>query len=304
MFIVLLLVHSIFGWSKEIRTLTFESHAISSCGGEVTWKQLMPTLSSKEQDCLDSIVPLVLQADESKNSIVIERMQLVESLKRGRSECLDGSEIKVPESLVVKPQKFLNGTVFRSWIVGAVGAAYLGKEIEIGKIQIPNIECNKVKSLRWGSLKIESKNTFRFLLLVDEKNFGLTGDFRVFQNVPVPLRNLAAQEKMDKVSFDMQKRDVTFNSGIIAKLEDLEGRILSSPVAQGEPIPIRALKVETTIEKGQIIQAQFRGENFELSSNAVAEQSGSVGELIKIKNVDSQKILSGIVIGKGLVEVQ
>lgn len=87
-------------------------------------------------------------------------------------------------------------------------------------------------------------------------------------------------------------------------MDELIGRLLNAPIPQGDPIPVRVLKQINYVEKGQVIQAQFRGENFLVTSAVMAEQNGLLGDLVKVKNVESQKIFSGLVLGKGLVEVQ
>jgi flagella basal body P-ring formation protein FlgA len=140
--------------------------------------------------------------------------------------------------------------------------------------------------------------------MADEKNYGVTGEFRVFQKIPVVLRNYGLNEKLDVHDLELRKKEITFSPGYVSKIDDLAGRTLSYPVSQGEPVQIRHKKPENTVEKGQIIQVQYQGNNFVVTSSAVAEQSGSVGDYVKIKNLDSQKTLSGVVLGKGLVEVQ
>ena len=43
---------------------------------------------------------------------------------------------------------------------------------------------------------------------------------------------------------------------------------------------------------------------FEVSAQATAEQAGSVGEVIKIKTMDTKKLMSGTLIDLGVVKIE
>lgn len=307
MMILALLAQVAFSMAKEARILSFPSQEIVYCGKMPSWMSVLPQLTSKEIDCMDAAGPLgnaEVFVSMPKEKFEIDRGVLVNILKKSRTECLLNSEWLIPSKISFQSQALLNESTFFPWLQVQLQNELSGKQIEVTKVQLPRVECAKSSQIKWGSFRLDGKNTFRFLLIVDEKNFGVTGEFRAFQNIPVVMRNFGPEEKIGAQDVEIQKRDVTFSPGFVSRIEDLVGRTLKFPVSQGTPVQIQHLKTENTIEKGQIIQAQYQGNNFILTSTAIAEQNGSVGDFVRIKNVDSQKTLSGIVLGRGLVEVQ
>jgi flagella basal body P-ring formation protein FlgA len=234
----------------------------------------------------------------------LRRSRLVELLKKARTSCLRGRELVIPEQISFKVENVLGENLVSPWLLAQLQNHFVDKEPEIVRVQVPKISCAKVSQIQWGSFLLEGRNTFRFVIMVDGKSLGGSGEFKLFQSVPVAGRHLSPNEKIEPRDLTWQKRDVTFAQGYSQQIQDLQGRALNYPVSQGEPILLRHLKPENFIEKGQIIQVQYLGDNFVVSSSALAEQSGGMGDFVKIKNVESQKILSGVVTGKGIVEVQ
>lgn len=310
-----LLFHAMISWSKDVRTLAFTNEEVRVCGQKVSWVHLIPELTPAEVECLDSNQPLEEKnlietasdpvKQKSINSVFsLSRNKIVSLLKSVKHTCLEQVEIKIPEKIQMNWVRQLNNLFFQSWLEIELKKNNTDKTVKIVQVTLPKIECSQVQAVEWGSLRVESKNTFRFLLVADDKNFGVSGEFRTFQKLPVAKRNINFMEKVSESDFETQEKDVTFSPGYVAEIKDMLGRTLSSSVAQGSAVELKALKPEFQVEKGQIVQIQFQGQNFEVSANGIAEQNGAVGDLIKIKNTETQKILSGVVTGKGFVEVK
>lgn len=310
-----LLLYGMIGWAKEARTLSFNHDEVRVCGQKVSWKYLMPDLTVAETECLDSNQPLdqkilwgrleETSSLKTKSTIFsLSRNHIVGLLKAVKPVCLDQVELKIPDKIQMNWVSQLHTGFFQSWLESELKKNYANKIIKVLQVTLPKIDCLQAQSVEWGSLRVESKNTFRLLLVVDDKNFGVSGEFRVLQNIPVAKRNISIQEKISKQDFELQEKDVTFSPGYVSDMEELMGKALVNSIAQGTPVELKNVKKEFIIEKGQMVQIQFQGQNFIVSANAIAEQSGMVGDLIKIKNTETQKILSGVVAGKGLVEVK
>jgi len=315
MILWLLLFHTLFGWSKEIRSLPFTESEIKVCGDHVSWSSLMPELSQTESECLDSNEPLnmnnLLTDNQDVSKVIasptvfsVKREQLVKILKSVKLMCLEHAELKIPSQIQMNFVSKLSTEFFQIWLESELKKNYPNKNTKITQVTVPKIECGSSHLVQWGSFTIESKSTFRFLMVVDEKKLGVSGEFRLYQKIPIAKRNINALEKIAETDFEIQDKDVTFSPGYVSKIEEMSGKTLLSPVSQGSPVELKALKQEYQVEKGQIVQIQFQGPNFLVSATALAEQNGILGEFIKIKNTETQKILSGVVTGKGLVEVK
>jgi len=66
---------------------------------------------------------------------------------------------------------------------------------------------------------------------------------------------------------------------------------------------MRRVEAISDVENGSNVTIVGKGVAFEIRARGIALQTGLVGETIKIKNVDSRKILVGKVTGPGMVEI-
>lgn len=303
---ILLMLFSFIGWSKDVRTLTFNEGPVAVCGRQVPWQSLMNDLTSEETSCLDSLETSIVYSGDHTNTqiMTLSRDQIIRILKPVRSQCLNGAELKIPEKLQINYVLKLEMNFFKFWIERELGKNEAEKKFSLGQITLPPLDCRKISSLRWGLFRLESKNTFRFVISVDGQSYGGSGDFRVIQKLPIAKRNISPFERLSEMDFEIKERDVTFSPGYVTPLAHLIGKTVLRPVVQGMPVELKDIKPEYEVEKGQLVQIQFQGQNFMVTAMATAEQNGSVGDLIKIKNTETQKMLSGIVMGKGLVEVK
>ncbi len=313
--IFLFLFHTMMAWSKEVRSISFVDKDVKVCGQQIPWVNLLPALTPAEADCLDANESLevhsLMGATESASDaglrpqiFSIPREKLVKALKKVKGTCLEKVELKIPANLRISLISQLNSDLFQPWLESEIQKNILDKKITLTQVSLPKLDCAPIRRVKWGSFRLESKNGFRFLLMVDDKNFGVSGEFRIFQKIPVAKRNINFMEKLTMSDFEVQEKDVTHSPGYASSLEELAGRTIIKPIPQGAPVELKFLKQEFQVEKGQLIQVQFRGPNFIVSATAVAEQNGIQGELIKLKNTETQKIISGIVLKKGVVEVQ
>lgn len=87
-------------------------------------------------------------------------------------------------------------------------------------------------------------------------------------------------------------------------LKDIVGKKVSSIIAHGQPVMASQLKREYSAQRGLPIRAVIENEHISISYQLQAEENGYVGDVIKVKNVETQKISLGKIIEKGVVKVQ
>lgn len=102
----------------------------------------------------------------------------------------------------------------------------------------------------------------------------------------------------------MSMTDVTFAKDGSLRMEDIQGQMAARSLPVGSTVWASDLKREPAAKKGQIVKALLGDDSFEISVNMMAEDSGFVGDLIKVKNLETQKVLSGLVTEKGVVKLQ
>jgi len=85
---------------------------------------------------------------------------------------------------------------------------------------------------------------------------------------------------------------------------ELLGKIVNRTLASGNPFDERFLKPPLWVKRGQtvILLAQTESVQIRMKGNALAD--GVKGDLIKVRNLSSQRVVEGIVIKPGIISVR
>jgi flagella basal body P-ring formation protein FlgA len=91
--------------------------------------------------------------------------------------------------------------------------------------------------------------------------------------------------------------------GAVVALADLEGKIARRTLLPGRYVKVNALREAYLVEKGVPVEMVFVSGGLSISATAVSLQAGAAGDMVKLRNADSGKIVSGIVMADGTVRV-
>ena len=91
--------------------------------------------------------------------------------------------------------------------------------------------------------------------------------------------------------------------GVVTVAADLEGKIAKRTLLPGRYIPATALRDAWLVEQGAPVLINFVVDSLSITASAISLQPGSAGDLIKVRNVDSGKVLSGTVMADGSIQV-
>jgi len=104
-------------------------------------------------------------------------------------------------------------------------------------------------------------------------------------------------------------REVTLMAGrqkpdaVATRAQDLYGKVAKRTLLPGRYIPTSAIREAWLVEQGAAVQVFFTAGTLTISATAVTLQPGSAGDLVKVRNIDSGKILSGTVMADGTIRV-
>ncbi len=90
----------------------------------------------------------------------------------------------------------------------------------------------------------------------------------------------------------------------LATWEEIQTSRMNKSLSVNQPILLSDLQKDFFVNRGQVVKIISGSDQFEVSSQATAEDAGYFGDLIKLKSLDQKRTLSGIVIEKGLVRIQ
>jgi len=88
------------------------------------------------------------------------------------------------------------------------------------------------------------------------------------------------------------------------QLADLLGQVLGRAQASGRPFDARYVKPPLWVKRGQtvILLAETQSVQIRMKGNALAD--GAKGDLIKVRNLSSQRVVEGVVVKPGIILVR
>ncbi|RUX77336.1 flagellar basal body P-ring formation protein FlgA [Mesorhizobium sp. M7A.F.Ca.US.006.04.2.1] len=90
---------------------------------------------------------------------------------------------------------------------------------------------------------------------------------------------------------------------VATRAEELDGKVAKRTLLPGRYIPSAAIREAWLVEQGASVQIFFIAGGLTISATAVTLQPGAAGDLVKVRNIDSGKILSGTVMADGTIQV-
>jgi flagella basal body P-ring formation protein FlgA len=132
----------------------------------------------------------------------------------------------------------------------------------------------------------------------------LSGEVSDVIELPVPVIRLPAGTVAGPEDVRMARVHVASVHAEVARdLAAVVGMQLKQQAAPGVPIPLAELMQPTQISRGDPVRILLEVSGLSLSGQAIALESGAVGERIRVRNVSSQAVLEAEVIRPGIVRV-
>ncbi len=126
----------------------------------------------------------------------------------------------------------------------------------------------------------------------------------VFDDVAVAARPLVKGQLIDVAAVVMQKTDVSrLNHGYFAKLEELRDFEARRNLPRGTVLTPKALMPRRLVRAGQTVTLVLEVGGLEVRSSGKALHAASHGQVVRVRNSQSQKIVEGVVAGDGVVRV-
>jgi flagella basal body P-ring formation protein FlgA len=84
---------------------------------------------------------------------------------------------------------------------------------------------------------------------------------------------------------------------------DAVGKAARHTLVEGEPIPLRAVRTVRLVKRGKPTQARFSVGNLTITATVLPRDDGGEGDMVRARNLDSGRVISGIVAADGAIEV-
>lgn len=138
---------------------------------------------------------------------------------------------------------------------------------------------------------------------VDTKGW-IIAEIKRYQNVPVLNKSVKIGDVLTEDMVTIEYRQMMNVRDNVQKIEAVIGMQAVRFLNAGQILQYSDLRKETVLKKGQIVRAMFGAVDFEIAISAEAQESGSIGDVVKIKNLDSQKVFAAKVVERGIVRIE
>jgi flagellar basal body P-ring formation protein FlgA len=98
-------------------------------------------------------------------------------------------------------------------------------------------------------------------------------------------------------------RDPAILASVAVLPEDVDGKVAKRTLLPGRMIPLNSLRDAYAVEAGSPVEVVFVAGALIISVAGVPLQSGAVGDVIRVRNVDSGAVLTGTVLADGTIRV-
>lgn len=139
---------------------------------------------------------------------------------------------------------------------------------------------------------------------MDPINTRVTGRADDTMELPVPVMRLPAGAVLRPEDVRMVRVHASLVHSEVARIpQEAVGMQLKRQVAAGQPLEMAELMPPLMVLRGSSVQMQLQAPGLSLQGKAVAMDSGSTGERIRVLNPTSRAVVEAEVVGPGAVRV-
>ncbi|MFY8114715.1 MAG: flagellar basal body P-ring formation chaperone FlgA [Rhabdaerophilum sp.] len=132
----------------------------------------------------------------------------------------------------------------------------------------------------------------------------LSGSVLETREIAVPAQDLERGDAIEARKLVLVRRPVNqIGSDVLTADADLTGMIPRRVLKAGEPIRNSDLAKPILVEKNQVITVLYNSGGLMLSMRGRAQNSGSMGETIRVQNPQSKRIVEGVVTGQAQITI-
>jgi flagella basal body P-ring formation protein FlgA len=253
------------------------------------------------------VVYEALAADEER-SITAEG--LTKTLRQKLSfQDLQDLSLKTPAKISFRAKRnFLSAKDLTRDLLTKAQEACGTCEAEMDEMNIPEIKgSGEILQVKLDTQNFRAGGSFLLPLHVvtsqGNSSYWLTGKTSLYKMAPIATRMIMANERIAEADIQMKRINVNFARDGFSDIKNIIGKKAARTLSLNQPIFTADLKKEPAVQRGQIVKIVLGDDAFEVAISGTAEESGAVGDMIKVKSNENQKMLSGTLIEPGIVKV-
>lgn len=217
---------------------------------------------------------------------------------------LGDAQFALPQRLEVKLVNGYSGAEFRRKLGNILSSQCADCRFNLVSVQDANVRLGST----WVIDETSVKPVGSFLVTLRSATANTTAwvavQARVTREALVLKRSIPIGTKITAEDVETREADVSHQNETPARLTDLAQVTAMRTLTAGHAIFPSDLKREDLVKRGQAVRLVAGTDEFEVSTNGTSEDSGRLGDVVKVKTADGTKSLVGTVTGSGQVRLQ
>lgn len=155
--------------------------------------------------------------------------------------------------------------------------------------------------------EIVNSSSFSIYFQVDEKpvkNCTVRGKLEILHPVAVALENIKRGQPITEGSIGFIQKDVTQLRHPIFSAHEVIGMLAKRTLKKGRAINYEHITFPPVIAEGELVKIFATKGNLKITTNGIAKSSGLTGEIIRVRNITSNKLIYARVDAPGIVSVE
>ena len=132
----------------------------------------------------------------------------------------------------------------------------------------------------------------------------IVAELKRYQKVPVLSQSVKVGDVITEEMLTVEKREMVNVRDTYQSVQALVGMQATRFLNAGQLVQFNDVKKEQVVKRGQMVKAIVGNDSFEVAISAEVQEAGATGEVVKVKNLDSQKVFAAKVIERGVVRIE
>ncbi len=199
--------------------------------------------------------------------------------------------------------------VVESFITETLSRNQTDVEIAVGRLdpRLRLAECDTQMQAFMPQGSRRSGNTTVGVRCTHDRPWSLFVPVRIKQmrDVVILRNNLSRGSILGHADLDLRRIDISSRTGhYFQDPGEVVGRVLTRAVRAGRQLQRHDIAAADIVQRGEQVTLVAETQGFAVRMQGKALTNGSRGELIRVKNVTSSRIIEGIVMAPGIVQVK
>ncbi len=135
------------------------------------------------------------------------------------------------------------------------------------------------------------------------KNMSIIGKLAVFADIVVAGKPLIRGQLLTSDDLELKRMEISKTPDSFFSIHDLAGKRLKRNMRAGSVLRESYVEPMPIILQGQKVKMVLQNKSLTLTATGLARRDGAVGDVIRVQNINSRKIILCRIAGPGIVEV-